>query len=66
MPVVADLRPDVEALLLRRGGDSYLVPIDVCYELVGRLRRLWRGFDGGQEAHAAVEELFERVRARAS
>ncbi|MFF5291144.1 DUF5947 family protein [Paractinoplanes globisporus] len=58
-------RPDVEALLLRRGKDGYLVPIDVCYELVGRLRTLWRGFDGGQEAHAAVEEIFERVGARA-
>ena len=33
----------------RRGAavDAYLVPIDVCYELVGQLRRLWRGFDGG-------------------
>ena len=65
LPIVADLRPDVEALLLRRGRDGYLVPIDVCYELVGRLRTLWRGFDGGQEAHAAVDELFERVAARA-
>lgn len=60
-----DLRPDVEALLLRRGQDGYLVPIDACYELVGRLRTLWRGFDGGQEAHAAVEEFFDRVRSRA-
>jgi len=58
-------RPDVEALLLRRGQDGYLVPIDACYELVGRLRTLWRGFDGGQEAHAAVTEFFDRVRARA-
>jgi len=57
-------RPDVEALLLRRGQDGYLVPIDACYELVGRLRTLWRGFDGGQEAHAAVAEFFDRVRAR--
>ena len=60
-----ELRPDVEALLLRRGQDGYLVPIDACYELVGRLRTLWRGFDGGQEAHAAVAEFFDRVRSRA-
>lgn len=59
------LRPDVEALLVRRGKDGYLVPIDACYELIGRLRTLWRGFDGGQEAHAAVAELFARVEARA-
>jgi hypothetical protein len=41
------------------------VPIDTCYELVGRLRMLWRGFDGGQEAHEALNEFFERVKARA-
>ncbi len=28
----------------------HLVPIDVCYELVGGLRSVWRGFDGGREA----------------
>jgi hypothetical protein len=42
-----------------------LVPIDVCYELVGRLRQLWKGFDGGSEARAALEELFERIRTKA-
>ena len=53
------LRADVEALLLRapeRGRAGFtcnLVPIDACYELVGRLRLLWRGFDGGSEAHDA-------------
>ena len=31
-------------------ADCHLVPVDACYELVGRLRRVWRGFDGGQEA----------------
>ena len=30
------------------GAECFLVPIDACYELVGHLRRLWRGFDGGQ------------------
>lgn len=68
-PELAVLRPDVEALLVRRsegpGGSCYLVPIDTCYELVGRLRMLWRGFDGGQEAHEALNEFFERVQARA-
>ncbi len=32
--------------------ECFLVPIDVCYELVGELRKLWKGFDGGAEAHA--------------
>ncbi|WP_241671976.1 DUF5947 family protein [Streptomyces sp. IB2014 016-6] len=74
-PGLAVLRPDVEALLVRRmeagGGGGrevvascHLVPIDACYELVGRLRALWRGFDGGQEAHAAMDDFFEHVRSR--
>ena len=72
-PDLASLRPDVEAFLVRsaerRSGEApaecYLVPIDVCYELVGELRRLWKGFDGGAEAHAALDAFFDRVRARA-
>ena len=36
-------------------------PIDACYELVGHLRRLWRGFDGGREAHDALDGFFDRV-----
>ena len=52
-----------------RGAPStecFLVPIDACYELVGRLRTLWRGFDGGREANEALEEFFAGIRARAS
>ncbi|MFD4535783.1 DUF5947 family protein [Kitasatospora sp. NPDC058397] len=63
----AALRPDVEALLLRRDTDGiqcYLVPVDVCYELVGRLRRCWKGFDGGAEARAEQTAFFERLAAR--
>ena len=67
-PQLAVLRPDVEALLVRRSdgpdGSCHLVPIDTCYELVGRLRMLWRGFDGGTEAHEAMDEFFARVEAR--
>ncbi|MER6357957.1 DUF5947 family protein [Streptomyces sp. NPDC001634] len=62
------LEPDVEALLLRRTDDGcacYLVPIDICYELVGRMRLLWQGFDGGAEARAALDAFFETVGQRA-
>ena len=31
----------------RDGVEYFVVPIDVCYELAGRMRMLWRGFDGG-------------------
>ena len=47
----------------RRPPECFLVPIDACYELVGELRRLWRGFDGGSEAHDALDAFFDRVRA---
>jgi hypothetical protein len=69
------LRPDVEAVLVRvapggagpdsAGAECYVVPIDACYELAGRLRLCWRGFDGGPEARDALEAFFARVRARA-
>jgi hypothetical protein len=64
---LATMRPDVEALLVRRHRDwfeCYLVPIDACYELVGLVRLHWRGFDGGREAWQAIEGFFERLRAR--
>ncbi|MCA1220388.1 DUF5947 family protein [Streptomyces sp. 8L] len=68
-PELAVLRPDVEALLVRRteSGESscHLVPVDACYELVGRLREVWRGFDGGREARAAMEAFFAHVGERA-
>ena len=40
------------------------MPIDVCYELVGTMRMTWRGFDGGQEARAAMDEFFAMVESR--
>jgi uncharacterized protein DUF5947 len=69
-PRLGHLRADVEALLLRgpdrdgTGFSAHLVPIDCCYALVGRLRSVWRGFDGGQEARAAIEETFATVESR--
>ncbi|GAA3745733.1 DUF5947 family protein [Streptomyces tremellae] len=67
-PELTTPRPDVEALLVRRAEDGanscHLVPIDVCYELVGTLRSVWRGFDGGREAHAAMDAFFARVGGR--
>ncbi|RSS39603.1 hypothetical protein EF912_33040 [Streptomyces sp. WAC07061] len=67
-PLAALLQPDVEALLLRRTHGRtacYLVPIDICYELVGRMRLLWQGFDGGAEARAALDTFFTEVERRA-
>lgn len=69
-PELATLLPDVEAILVRSDRETssvevFLVPIDACYELVGHLRRLWQGFDGGSEAREALELFFFGVRDRA-
>lgn len=64
--LAAQLRPDVEALLVRREpGTCLLVPIDACYRLVGLVRLHWRGFDGGREAREAIEDFFDDARGRA-
>jgi hypothetical protein len=66
-PQLGLLAPDVEALLVRtpnRGSGEvscHLVPIDACYELVGQLRSVWRGFDGGQEARERIDAFFTTV-----
>jgi Family of unknown function (DUF5947) len=69
-PRLSTLQPDVEAFLVRARGNQggtecYIVPIDVCYELVGHLRRMWRGFDGGAEANAKLDAFFDDIRAKA-
>jgi hypothetical protein len=73
---MAMLADDVEALLVRvpdrehadpdvnAEAECYLVPIDACYEFVGRLRMLWRGFDGGQEVRDFVDDFFDQIKAR--
>ncbi len=66
-PLAAALVPDIEALIVRRsreGNESYLVPIDACYELVGRVRMHWTGFDGGAEARQDIADFFDHVRKR--
>jgi hypothetical protein len=63
-PLLSSVLPDVEAVLMRteRGVmECFIVPIDTCYELVGRLRQCWRGFDGGQEAHQQLLDFFDRI-----
>jgi hypothetical protein len=67
-PLLAAAAPDVEAILVSNGDAGaglFVVPVDVCYELVGRMRLLWRGFDGGTEARASIAEFLGRVRSRA-
>jgi hypothetical protein len=66
-PLLAAADPDVEAVLIsrdQRGVEAFLVPIDACYELAGRMRLLWRGFDGGAEARQSITDFLDRVRER--
>jgi hypothetical protein len=68
-PSLSTLAPDVEALLVRRRDnrttDAVIVPIDACYELVGRIRRAWRGLQGGDDVWREIEEFFARVSEKA-
>jgi Family of unknown function (DUF5947) len=66
-PVLHDLEPDVEALLVNRigqGRDCYRVPIDECYRLVGLIRTNWQGLSGGPEVWAAVTQFFGSLQER--
>ena len=73
-PILNDLEPDVEALLINRvqnrGGENYrehyIVPIDACYELVGLIRLKWKGLSGGEEVWKAIAEFFAGLQKRAT
>lgn len=66
-PILSSLAPDVEALLVRRTRavrESFVVPIDACYKLVGIIRQRWKGFDGGEDARQAIDEFFGGIRGK--
>ncbi len=66
-PLLAAIEPDVEALFVTRSGDgpeAYLIPIDACYALVGTVRLLWSGLDGGDEVRRALASFTTDLRAR--
>lgn len=68
-PALADVEPDVEAVLVRRLAagefDCLVVPIDACYELVGLVRAHWTGFQGGDEVWRRIDTFFAGLHARA-
>jgi hypothetical protein len=64
-PALADLHPDIEALLVNRTNGAreyYLVSIDHCYALIGLIRKHWRGLSGGAEVWEAVRGYFQKLR----
>lgn len=65
-PVLNQMAPDVEALLVNRtGGEYYLLPIDKCFELVGLIRRHWRGLSGGSEVWEEIRRFFTQLKGQA-
>jgi hypothetical protein len=67
-PVLRELEPDVEALLVNRARGAreyFLVPIDDCYALVALIRSHWKGLAGGDEVWREIGRFFDRVRERA-
>lgn len=67
-PVLSRMEPDVEALLVNRvkGAEEYwLVPVDVCYELVALIRTSWNGLAGGPEVWAGLASFFVTLSSRA-
>jgi hypothetical protein len=71
-PWVRTAAPDVEAILVRRSPrdaeryDAFIVPIDACYDLVGRIRIHWSGFDGGDAVREEIERFFDGLVARSA
>lgn len=72
-PVLAEMIPDVEALLVNRVGANrgapaayYIVPIDECYKLVGLIRLHWHGLSGGTEMWREISTYFSALQAKAN
>lgn len=67
-PSLANLIPDVEALLVNRLSSPsgyYRVGIDKCYELVGLIRTHWRGISGGKAVTREIDRFFTALQERA-
>lgn len=69
-PILLDMEPDVEALLVNRVGATrgstpeqyFLVPADKCYQLVGLIRTKWTGLSGGGEVWGEIAKFFEELK----
>ncbi len=67
-PVLAELEPDAEALVVNRLSQPHqyvIAPIDDCYALVGLIKSRWEGISGGSALEQAVPSFFEAMRSRA-
>ncbi len=73
-PILKEMEPDVEALLVNRvasarsyaSAEYYIVPIDECYKLVGLIRAYWRGLSGGTEVWEVIGKFFAELKERST
>jgi hypothetical protein len=68
-PVLRDLEPDAEALIVNRTSDPpafAIAPIDRCYMLVGLVKASWEGISGGAGMERAIAAYFDELRAVAA
>lgn len=66
-PLLDTVEPDTEAVLVCRRDerlDAWIVPVDNCYGLVGRIRSQWKGFDGGREAWGDIDGFLAGLQER--
>lgn len=67
-PILADLEPDIEGLIVNRLSEppAYAIaPIDRCYALTGTIKVNWEGLSGGPNVGVAVSSFFDELRAEA-
>lgn len=67
-PVLGDLEPDIEGLIVNRLTDPpvyAIAPIDLCYALTGAIKATWEGISGGSGVDHAVTRFFTELRRRA-
>lgn len=64
-PVLRQLEPDAEALIVNRMSEPHayaIAPIDRCYMLVGLVKTAWEGISGGSGVERAIDGYFEELR----
>lgn len=65
-PELDQLQSDTEALLVNRAArESFVLPIDECYRLVGLMRAHWKGLSGGSEVWREIQLFFAEMQSRA-
>lgn len=67
-PVLAELEPDIEGLIVNRLAsppEYAIAPIDACYALTGTVKIAWEGISGGSGVESAIARFFAQLRERA-